>query len=229
MGQSHGQEEEEEEWCTTACVPIETETVQQQQQQLSRWLFHVSKMSSHPLFSIFTTCSLLIVLYLPRPLIPLLLSPVPISSLLLLLRSRSKPNHDHLHLHPPIIPHHPEPAEPESKTHTQPVPALHDHFFFHSGPLEVIYEEHESELNGDHSQTSNEITCLRFGSFGLCFTDSDSDSDSDSDLDSSGHDQANLRSHWKVEEEEEEAEEEMIEIALEEDNLIEIDISGYQR
>ncbi|KAH7662338.1 hypothetical protein IHE45_15G128500 [Dioscorea alata] len=225
MGQSHGQEEE---WCTTACLPIEIETETVQQQQLSRWLFYVSKISSHPLVSIFTTYSLLIVLYLPRPLIPLLLSLVPISSLLLILRSRSKPNHDHLH---PPIPHHPEPAElepepepepePESKTHTEPVPALHDHFFFHSGPLRVIYEEHEGELNGDHSQTSNEIDCLRFGSFGLCFTDSDSDSD----LDSNGHDQANLRSHWNVEEEEEE----MIEIALEEENLIEIDISGYQR
>ncbi|XP_074566225.1 uncharacterized protein LOC141822800 [Curcuma longa] len=215
---------------------------------LSRSFFLASSLSSHPLFAVLAAASLLVALYVPRSLLPFLLSPVPISTLLLLvalLRLGSSPAE---------TPTATTVAAEEGKE--LPVSYLTNNtecfsnyhrkapFCNDSGrrgvPLEVIYEEHEEE---------GELGCVRFceylrwrqngdsgsgglGSLRFADVDSDSGSDGGSPIDaaekSSSPEELWLR--WDAQSEEEDGED-MIEIDLKaeaEENLIEIDISGWR-
>ncbi|XP_039130369.1 uncharacterized protein LOC120266775 [Dioscorea cayenensis subsp. rotundata] len=200
--------------------PIPTSNISMK--TLSKSLFYLSKLMSHPLFSILTASLLLIILYVPRSLLPILLSPVPICTSFLLyslFSFGSKPACHHRH--PPSA--H---AKPESKPQTQPklVPFHQNHIFLESGiewvpiggPLEIIYEDYEGEEDGDSSEYSpspeysKATGLIGFGSLDFYLTDSDS-----------GSDCGEMRFRWDEDEEDDEG---MIEIAFEEDNLIEIDI-----
>ncbi|KAL5197237.1 hypothetical protein ABZP36_000749 [Zizania latifolia] len=160
----------------------------------------------NPLLAAATAASLLAFLYLPRPLLPLLLSPASLSSLLILLsllRLWSPP--------PPATPPPPPPPEraafrevapPPPPPSPPPPPEPQSCVFVETEfaswaakgrNLEVIHEEFEAEWGAEE--------------MGLPWT-SDSESDSYSGSDDDDHDSDG-----------------MIEIELEDDNLIEIDIS----
>ncbi|KAJ0966020.1 hypothetical protein J5N97_027158 [Dioscorea zingiberensis] len=188
---------------------------------LSKSLLYISELISHPISSILTTSLLLIILYVPRPLLPILLSPVPICTSFLLyslLRFGSKPAS--------TLSENAKP-EPKPETHPELVPSHDQNSIFLAsgfewalvgGPLEVIYEDYEGEEDGESPENSPSPAypkasgVIGFGSLGgFYLTDSDSGSDSEE-----------LRFRW---DEDDEGDEGMIEIAFEEDNLIEIDIS----
>ncbi|XP_010905708.1 uncharacterized protein [Elaeis guineensis] len=218
---------------------------------LSKSLIFLSDLSAHPLFSVAATSTLLALLYLPRSLLPLIFSPALLSSLLLLstllrLRPRPPPPPPSAVFPPrpitqtcavdePIItlPTVPDP-KPESAPDFAgflPKAAFCDSFVEwgrRGGPLEVIYEEYEGEEDEDGGDSpeylrSPEYSYLgsgELGSLGFCFTDSsDADSDDDSSVAEGWDSPENLFSRW------DEEGDGMIEIALEEDNMIEIDIS----
>ncbi|KAG1347193.1 hypothetical protein COCNU_06G010220 [Cocos nucifera] len=211
---------------------------------LSKSLIFLSDLSAHPLFSVAATSTLLALLYLPRSLLPLIFSPALLSSLLLLstlLRLRPPPPPPSAIFPPtpitqttavdePItLPHVPDP-KPESAPDFagfREKAAFCDSFVEwgrRGGPLEVIYEEYEGEEDEDGGD-SPEYSYLGSGELGIlgfCFTDSsDADSDDDDSSAAEGWDSPeNLFSRW------DEEGDGMIEIALEEDNMIEIDISA---
>lgn len=119
------------------------------------WRCHLffTSSSSHPLFSVITAAALLAALYLPRPLLTLLLSPVPISAVLLLaafFRFGSPPTEI------PIAAVDPHDDDALAMLHQE---AFHSHpklnVFDRDGqwgrldsPLEVIYEDYDEEEAG---------------------------------------------------------------------------------
>lgn len=181
----------------------------------------LDQVSSHPLFSILTTFFFLNLIYLPN-LLHFFFSPVVIATSLILTTllyfGSSKP-------------------EPYSKDNTKKIPEtrneqppISDHETTESGriefcekmvewsskggPLEVIYEEGEED--NDEDDCCMEYPRLKrnymdkLDYFGYC---SSSDSDTESE-------KSSICFKW------DEEEEEMIEIALEEDSLIEIDLTS---
>ncbi|XP_020255145.1 uncharacterized protein LOC109832117 [Asparagus officinalis] len=191
----------------------------------------LNQIFSHPLFSILTTFLLLNFLYLPN-LFSLLFSPVLIitSLLLTILLHFGSPK-------PEPSPNKTNPIQTQHETRHEPP---HDvelqdektsilcnsfaEWGRRSGPLEVIYEEYEGEAydvvgSPEYSKSPEyyrvmmsarkRLDCFGYGS------STDSDADSDESLEN------NISFRWDDEEEEG-----MIEIALEEDNLIEIDLSA---
>ncbi|XP_074581116.1 uncharacterized protein LOC141837639 [Curcuma longa] len=206
---------------------------------LLRSFLFVSAFFSHPLFSILAAASLLVALYIPRSLLTLLLSPVPISTFLLLaalLPFGSSP--------PAAAAAEEQKELPESCPETDMECASYhrkatffDDFGRRSGPLEVIYEEEEGECGGvgfreylrwpqNSDLGSWGLRSLRFGSL-----DSDSDSDEGSPIEAAEGSRSSeeLRLRWEEDDEEEEDGDDMIEIDLKdeaEENLIEIDIFG---
>jgi hypothetical protein len=155
----------------------------------------VSPRPHHPLLAAAAAASLLAVLYLPRPLLQLLLSPAPLSSALLLLclLRLGSPTPTAAALPRPPPPPQPEAAPPPP---AKPASVFLEPEFASWAPkgraLEVIHEEFEAEWGPEE--------------MGLPWT---SDSDSDTDDGAAG-----LLGEYG-----------MIEIELDEDNLIEIDIS----
>lgn len=206
---------------------------------LSKSLLLLSDLSTHPLFSVAATSSVLALLYLPRPLLPFLLSPAFLSSLLLvstLLSLRPPPSPPPAVDDPVPVPLTPGPdlkseSAPDFAGFRQKV-AFCDSFVEWSrrgGPLEVIYEEYEGEEDEDGRDSpeysrSPEYSYPgsgRLGSLGFCFTDSsDDDSDDNSSVAEDWDSPENIFSRW------DEEGDGMIEIVLEEDNMIEIDISA---
>ncbi|WOL04876.1 hypothetical protein Cni_G13598 [Canna indica] len=211
---------------------------------LSRSILLLSTLSDHPLFATLAATSLLVALYLPRALLPFLLSPVPISTFLLLaalLRVGSSQSES------PAFSAasggEEEITNTEAKVefsgYNQNVAFCDSNYIDYvrrSGPLEIIYEEYEGdeedECGSGGSQEyprwrqnadlgSGRTDSLRFSS-----TDSESESDSSSSATSEVKGSSSpeeIRLPW----EEDEEGDDMIEILLdEEDNLIEIDISG---
>ncbi|XP_064977485.1 uncharacterized protein LOC135619419 [Musa acuminata AAA Group] len=214
---------------------------------LSRWYLSLSTLSSHPLFAVLAAASILAFLYLPRTLLPLLLSPIPISTFLLLaalFRLRSPPPNSlaaaaavEEEVTPVLSEPKPEAKAVESTDYHQNV-NFRDAFadcLRWSGPLEVIYEDYEGEEENEESRCrgrsqeqhskwaqnenlgSGRLWPLRFA----C-DDSDTDSEGGSPAASGSSSPAEPRLPW----EDEEQGDDMIEIDLEEENLIEIDISG---
>ncbi|CAL9112004.1 unnamed protein product [Musa acuminata var. zebrina] len=214
---------------------------------LSRWYLSLSTLSSHPLFAVLAAASILAFLYLPRTLLPLLLSPIPISTFLLLaalFRLRSPPPNSlaaaaavEEEVTPVLSEPKPEAKVVESTDYHQNV-IFRDAFadcLRWSGPLEVIYEDYEGEEENEESRCrgrsqeqhskwaqnenlgSGRLWPLRFA----C-DDSDTDSEGGSPAASGSSSPAEPQLPW----EDEEQGDDMIEIDLEEENLIEIDISG---
>ncbi|XP_008806779.2 uncharacterized protein LOC103719353 [Phoenix dactylifera] len=215
---------------------------------LSKSLIFLSDLSAHPLFAVAATSSLLALLYLPRPLLPLIFSPALLSSLLListLLRFRPPASPPSAVSPPRPIPQTPAvdepialPTVPNPKPESAPdfagfrqKAAFCDSFVEwgrRGGPLEVIYEEYEGEEDEDGGDSPGYLRSPEYSypgggelcSLGFCFTDSsEADSDDDSSAAEGWESPENLFSRW------DEEGDGMIEIALEEDNMIEIDIS----
>ncbi|XP_020091524.1 uncharacterized protein LOC109712385 [Ananas comosus] len=185
------------------CVKMETQ----------QW--SLSSLYSHPLFATLVSLVLLVVLYVPRPLLPLLFSPVLLSSFLLLFAL--------LRLGPePPEPTSPPPPKPTSETHvgaaeTHKNPTFRGEFVEwgrRGGPLEVIYEEYEEGAeNGEEG------------------TDSESESESSRGSAAEEEEEEEERAWWDSGVKPcldwwEEESDGLIEIAIEEENLIEIDISA---
>ncbi|XP_072988131.1 uncharacterized protein [Typha latifolia] len=199
----------------------------------------LSSLSSHPLFSILTTSSLLVLLYLPRPLLPLLFSPVLLSTILLLttlLRFGSTPKPQvESHSPPPTTNPTAIPPEPTSEIELG-ISGFHQKTIFSNHfiewgrrgcPLEVIYEEYEGDEHEEENGESPRCAKLDFpGLERLGLLSTDTETESGGSPAAEGWDSPENRCfRW---EDEEEDDDELIEIALEEDNLIEIDISGYR-
>ncbi|WOK91908.1 hypothetical protein Cni_G00599 [Canna indica] len=217
---------------------------------LSKCLLFLSTLSSHPLFSVLTSASLLAVLYLPRPLLLLLLSPVSISTLLLLaalFHLGSPPRK------PPVsVASAVDDAEDIASLHPEPMPefkvepvGFHQKMIFcdafndwgrRTAPLEVIYEEYEREGDEDVEDAAGggwprwleypEMDGGRLRPFEFAYVDSDTESESGSLEEEAGAERWSSPEEIRLRWEEEEEGEDMIEIELEEENLIEIDISG---
>lgn len=214
---------------------------------VSRSFLLASSLSSHPLFAVLAAASLLIALYVPRSLLPFLLSPVPISTFLLLaalLRLGSSP------AEPPaantVAAEEKELPVSYLTNDTECCSSYQQKAPFSNGsgcrgvPLEVIYEEHEEEgeLGGGRFweylrwRQNGDLGSGGLGSLRFTGVDSDSDSDEGSPINaaegSSSPEELWLR--WDAQSEEEDGED-MIEIDLKaeaEENLIEIDISGWR-
>lgn len=212
---------------------------------LSRSFLFVSALSSHPLFSILAAASLLVALYIPRSLLPLLLSPVSISTLLLLaalLRFGSSPPADAAAaaVEEKELPESCPETDMECANYHRKV-TFFDDLGRRSGPLEIIYEEHEEE-EGECGGVgfreylrwpqNSDLGSWGLGSLRFAGLDSGSDSDEGSPIEaaegSSSPEELHLR--WEEDDEEEEEDgDDMIEIDLKgeaEENLIEIDIFG---
>lgn len=188
----------------------------------------VKEVSSHPLFSILTTFSLLILLYIPN-LLPLLLSPIVISTSLLLTTLLHLGSSDSLVNHRKV-PSEDQPSEVELEDPIEVIePGDNMHYVeceqkmnsceslvewgWRGGPLEVIYEDFEGEEDEDDNDDEEAYNSPQRRLDFMRFYDTDGDSDS------SCSSTENMRFLW-----EEEEGDGMIEIALEEDNLIEIDL-----
>lgn len=189
----------------------------------------LEQISSHPLFSILTTFFLLHLLYLPN-LLYLLFSPVLITTSLILTAllhfgssSPEQLSKDTNSVQTQL--EHETPCESALLDAHEQKTNISCNYFLEwtrrGGPLEVIYEEYEGEEDDDDDspQFSQSPECANIAIspakslhyFGYCSnTDSDEDSNGSSD---------DVCFRW-------DEEEEMIEIALEEDNLIEIDLSA---
>ncbi|CAL9085368.1 unnamed protein product [Musa acuminata var. zebrina] len=162
---------------------------------LSRSLLFLSTHSTHPLFGILAAASLLVILYLPRSLLSLVLSPVPISTFFLLaalLRHGSPP------LKCPAAVATVDDGEeelaslcPETKPETKAESACyHQEVIFsndfiscgrRSRPLDIIYEEYEGEEEeergdgGSHQYRgwlqNADLESVRLGSLGFTYAE----------------------------------------------------------
>ncbi|RWV90736.1 hypothetical protein GW17_00047035 [Ensete ventricosum] len=210
----------------------------------SRWFLSLSTLSAHPLFAVLAAASILAFLYLPRTLLPLLLSPIPISTFLLLaalFHLRSPPPNslaaaaaDEEEVTPVLSEPKPEAKVVESTDCHQNV-IFRDAFvdcLRWSGPLEVIYEEYEGEEENEERRSQEQqhskwaqnekLGSGRLWPLRFACDDSDTESEGGSPAASGSNSPAEPRDLW----EDEEQGDDMIEIDLEEENLIEIDISG---
>lgn len=162
---------------------------------LSRSLFFLSTHSTHPLFGILAAASLLVILYLPRSLLSLVLSPVPISTFFLLaalLRHGSPPpkcpaavaavdngEEELTSLCPETKPE----TKAESAGYHQEVIFSNDFIScgWRSRPLEIIYEEYEGEeeeeCGGGRSHQyrgwlqNADLESVRLGSLGFTYAE----------------------------------------------------------
>ncbi|CAD5166526.1 unnamed protein product [Musa acuminata subsp. malaccensis] len=250
---------------------------------LSRSLLFLSTHSTHPLFGILAAASLLVILYLPRSLLSLVLSPVPISTFFLLaalLRHGSPP------LKCPAAVATVDDGEeeltslcPETKAESS---CYHQEVIFsndfiscgrRSRPLEIIYEEYEGEEEeergggGSHQYRgwlqNADLESVRLGSLGFTYaeeekwgdggsedyrmwpqnadlgsrragpirfaygTDSDTESNGGSQAASEAEGSSSPEEHRLMWEDDEDGDDMIeIELELEEENMIEIDISG---
>ncbi|KAA8515378.1 hypothetical protein F0562_019011 [Nyssa sinensis] len=224
-------------------------------------LSFLSPLPSDPLFSTIVALYTLILLYLPRPFLGVVFSPVVISAgivLLTLLRlgatqrigkefnsTEAKQIHDSADEDHKWVSCE---TNSESKTETglgfdlDPFPFYADSFVEWNvgAPLEVIYEEYEGEDHEENDDVPNEkeemrvVGLERYPSLSLYYPESDSDDSSEGEFPAiEGWDSPeSMRFRW-----DEEDRDGLIEIALDgkrtsevmfrvdEDNLIEIDIS----
>lgn len=210
----------------------------------------LSSLSSDPLFSCIVTLYILILLYFPRIFLGIVFSPVLISTGVLLLTLLRLGVNQQVEGEPSSN----EPEQPDLRgrelkcVHPQPEkwPEIHSDFdtkpFFCDSfvgwnvraPLEVIYEEFEGEEDEDPNVTEETrfLGLARYPSLSLCYPESDSDTSSDGEFPTSNgwNSPENMSFRWDQDDREG-----LIEIALdgkldamfhvEEDNLIEIDIS----
>ncbi|XP_057811248.1 uncharacterized protein LOC131025469 [Salvia miltiorrhiza] len=199
------------------------------------------------LFSFITTLYALALLYFPFIFSRFLLSPVALSTLILLLyllrlgaAQRSTANRTDSDSVESDSTHQIEELCDESK---EPDPKQDPrHFYADSfvewdvrAPLEVIYEEYEGEdaaaENDNNSEEKQMNPIRRYASLSLFYPESDSDTSSEEDFPTDGGWGSPERACFRWEEEDDR--EGLIEIALdekrgcevEEDNLIEIDLS----
>ncbi|URE30006.1 hypothetical protein MUK42_06181 [Musa troglodytarum] len=246
---------------------------------LSRSLLFLSTHSTHPLFGSLAAASLLVILYLPRSLLSLVLSPVPISTFFLLaalLRHGSPP------LKCPAAVAAVDDGEEELTplcSETKPVTkaesaCYHQEVIFsndfiscgrRSRPLEIIHEEHEGEEEEEEEcggRGSHQYRCwlqnadlesVRLGSLAFTYaedyprwplnanlgsrragpirfaysTDSDTESNGGSQAASEAEGSTSPEDHRLMWEDELDGDDMIeIELELEEENMIEIDISG---
>ncbi|URE30005.1 hypothetical protein MUK42_06181 [Musa troglodytarum] len=221
---------------------------------LSRSLLFLSTHSTHPLFGSLAAASLLVILYLPRSLLSLVLSPVPISTFFLLaalLRHGSPP------LKCPAAVAAVDDGEEELTplcSETKPVTkaesaCYHQEVIFsndfiscgrRSRPLEIIHEEHEGEeeeeeeCGGRGSEDyprwplNANLGSRRAGPIRFAYsTDSDTESNGGSQAASEAEGSTSPEDHRLMWEDELDGDDMIeIELELEEENMIEIDISG---
>ncbi|RZR71926.1 hypothetical protein BHM03_00008833 [Ensete ventricosum] len=251
---------------------------------LSRSLVFLSTLSAHPLFGTLAAAFLLVILYLPRSLLSLVLSPVPISTFVLLaalLRHGSPPPKcpaaaaaavdDEEEELPPLCSETKPETKAESACYHQEVIFSNDFIGCgrRSRPLEIIYEEYEGEEEcgggGSHQYRgwlqNADLESARLGftyakeeeewgdggsedypmwpqnansgsriagpirfTYG---TDSDTESNGGSQAASEAEGSSSPEDHRLMWEDEEDGDDMIeIELELEEENMIEIDISG---
>ncbi|KAK6932484.1 hypothetical protein RJ641_002108 [Dillenia turbinata] len=214
---------------------------------------YISSVSSNPLFSSIVTLYALILLYFPQKGVEIIFSPILISTgilLLTLLRLGAIQRNEHqetkeIEEAQQSLSETPEETELRTKAETcsdESSPCLSDTFWNVRAPLEVIYEEYEGEEEEEagedrnvsrEDQSKRQLGLEKYPSLSLNYPESDSESSSDGDFPAiNGWDSPeSLCFKW-----DEEDREELIEIKLdgkrqnlidqlEEDNLIEIDIS----
>ena len=212
----------------------------------------LSSLSSDPLFSSIVTLYILVLLYFPRIFLGIVFSPVLISTGVLLLtllrlgvtqQVEGEPGSNEPEL--PDLPVRelkcvlPEPEKwPEIHSDFDAKPFFCDAFVGWNlrAPLEVIYEEFEGEEDEDEdlnvTEETRSVVIERYPSLSICYPESDSDTSSEGEFPAiNGWDSPeNMSFRWDQDDRDE-----LIEIALdgklgamfhvEEDNLIEIDIS----
>ncbi|CAL9040572.1 unnamed protein product [Musa banksii] len=240
---------------------------------LSRSLLFLSTHSTHPLFGILAAASLLVILYLPRSLLSLVLSPVPISTFFLLaaLLRHGSPQLKCPAAVATVVDGEEELTSlcPETKAESS---CYHQEVIFsndfiscgrRSRPLEIIYEEYEGEEEeergggGSHQYRgwlqNADLESVRLGSLGFTYaedyrmwpqnadlgsrragpirfaygTDSDTESNGGSQAASEAEESSSPEEHRLMWEDDEDGDDMIeIELELEEENMIEIDISG---
>ncbi|KAF5956183.1 hypothetical protein HYC85_009039 [Camellia sinensis] len=223
---------------------ISTKFLAESMDFLEKTLSYLSSLSSDPLFSTIVTLYTLLLLYFPGHFLRIVFSPVVISTAILLLTLlrlgpiRQRVEKEFNSTEPKQTHHHDSTDEDskwvsmESNLESKIESGLSsdsDSNAFHAdsfvewnvrgAPLEIIHEEHE----GEEEEQNDVVKTEKYPSLSLYYPETDSDSSSAGDFPAVGE--------WDSPEDEEEREG-LIEIELdgkqfhvEEDNLIEIDIS----
>ncbi|KAK8918402.1 hypothetical protein KSP39_PZI021376 [Platanthera zijinensis] len=183
----------------------------------SKSLIWISSVAAepHPLFSASAATGVIVVLYLPRNLIFILISPVLISTLFLLITlfrfgspPQPQPEADSNEV---ISPANNSPETEDGLNSSSQKPVLCGDSFDWGGPLEIIYEEYEGE-EGESGENSPEYSEFYWREFeGFCYSDLDIEREGSPENPSFRSDEEG---------------ENLIEIALDEDSMFEINLSG---
>ncbi|KAG0483892.1 hypothetical protein HPP92_011976 [Vanilla planifolia] len=215
------------------CSPLVRNLAHKAFDLLTRTLLRLYSISSdpHPLFSALTAVGVVAILYLPRNLFPILFSPVLLSTLLLLATLLHFGAPPPTETRPRSLPNlRSDDTETFILSFSTKQPPIRDYLLQwgnRGGPLEVIYEEYEGEEEeeeeveeGEEDGYFQECPKRRERGFdGHSFSDSDSGSE-ESSLAVGCESPVSLCFRWYEEGDD------LIEIAVEDDNIFEIDISA---
>ncbi|KAK6917467.1 hypothetical protein RJ641_018218 [Dillenia turbinata] len=215
----------------------------------------ISSLPSNPLFSSIVTLYALILLYFPQKRFEIIFSPILISTGVLLLtllrlgaiQRNAYEKTKEIEEVQQSLSETPAETEPKTEVGFESSPCFSDTFWNVRAPLEVIYEEYEGEEEEEadedlsasrEDQWKRQLGLETYPSLSLYYPESDSESSSDGDFPAIDNwdSPESMCFKWDEEDREElieinlDGKRENLIIQLEEENLIEIDISpGRER